>query len=218
MQTLRELLNDCNRSKHPVGYWGDNEHWLVAFEITRDSDAITQSNWEVFNRELEKIDSDEQYHTIERFSHWAICWIDRLLIAPNSPLVEPASQLLARLENYPILDDDHFSALELSQHIEYLESIGYSEICDHIGELLPRQLRDYIDDFPVQHYTDEISIGESIENIAKTLYENYHCEILGYCIGQWLSYQDNPDLLAAEITHDKSTGFDVNGLPLDLLR
>src|SRR5215471_11561712 len=105
-------------------YDGDREDWPIVLSMTRDSDDIEASNFRVARAELEAIDEDAV--AVERASHWAVGWLDRLLIAPDYPaLAAAAARIQARIEDYPILSEDDCATLEC----ERAEDCGYSLDC-----------------------------------------------------------------------------------------
>jgi hypothetical protein len=93
------------------------DDWLVLDIMRhRDSDCLTESNWRVAIKKLggETYDSEEDTGdvSIVRFGHWAVGWVEHILVRPNSPAHNIAIKLEEKLNDYPILDDDDFSNLE----------------------------------------------------------------------------------------------------------
>lgn len=106
---------------------------LAGFGIHRDSDALDESNYAVAMRALlEAVGQDPMDLTtfdsfrrtpyeaedlvpmmVGSWGHWAVGWTEELLIrADNAALVAEADRLLARLEDYAVLDEEHYSAHE----------------------------------------------------------------------------------------------------------
>lgn len=57
--------------------------------------------------------ADAENVTVERFNHWAVGWVDYLVISPDAAsLVAMVEKMQADIESYPVLDDDDFSELE----------------------------------------------------------------------------------------------------------
>lgn len=111
IENSREVGNSC--------YWGDHGDWLIAASVHRDSDALGRSNFEVMRETLMSLPEvkewDGEYNpvVIERFNHWAVGWVDYLVIDPDcNSAVERAEQMRKALEDYPVLDDDHYSRTE----------------------------------------------------------------------------------------------------------
>lgn len=115
MKTLLQNSNEVGSS----AYWGDRGDWLIAAAVHRDSDCLDRSNFEVFQKALEKLPEVKSWDgefapvAIERFSHWAVGWIDYLVIDPAcKAAVECAEELRQRLEDYPVLDEKHYCLME----------------------------------------------------------------------------------------------------------
>jgi hypothetical protein len=89
----------------------DNQDWLVApCGVNRDSDALTRSNWEC---QLKALGGESEIVQVHRFGHWACGWFEIVLIDPAAlETVKLAEELEAALENYPVIDDEHFSQTE----------------------------------------------------------------------------------------------------------
>ena len=94
--------------------------WITSTEIqiNRDSDELTESNWQVFIDGLEKTNSEDW--RILRFGHFACGYYEIVILKPNSESYDFYIQCLESLENYPVLDEEHFCNLE---HERIMESI-----------------------------------------------------------------------------------------------
>lgn len=115
METLGEYF------RRDSAYWGERRGWLVAYTLTRDGDALSRSNFRCFLKLLggkgtEGAKGSQEVAegvTIEEAKHWACGWIQYLVIDPSRPdLVAIAEQALARLEDYPVLDEEDWSQEE----------------------------------------------------------------------------------------------------------
>lgn len=85
--------------------------YYVGLMQHRDSDALTRSNFQVMLRDL-----GPDNVTIVREGHWAVGWIEWIAIHESkTDLVEEADEMLQSLEDYPVLDDEHFSELETEE-------------------------------------------------------------------------------------------------------
>lgn len=146
-KTRAALARDCSFSNDALG-----ETQAIMFSVNRDSSALDRSNWRAIIRDLTAkfgsedaidrygayLDSPEDaprsHWHIERFNHWAVGYLDYLIIDcfVDSFAPAPAKQLseaflfmcnaLAALENYSVYDEDDYSALETDELSEYLES------------------------------------------------------------------------------------------------
>lgn len=141
--------------------------WFVGLGQTRDSDTLTRSNFEVFLKALRELpevtvddteNAQQDWRTYEEVwtetdtvyvvqeSHWACGWIDWIAIHPkNEAAIKLADEMLCALSDYPVLDDEHFSELEMNEINEYWEqmSLHYRiEICRDCGESIFAARRD----------------------------------------------------------------------------
>lgn len=114
-------LDQACRSQ-PSYYWGERRDWIIAASVHRDSDVLERSNFVIITDRLNAVsdDDDDESPFIERFHHWAVGWIDYLLVDPlNSKQLAVVDKAKESLEQYPILDEEHFSALEQEEHDTY---------------------------------------------------------------------------------------------------
>ena len=106
-----------NMWEHPRNYFGETwEGYYVFLSQTRDSDALTRSNYICG---LEQIGgrSETVVETHER--HWACGWLDTILIHEDDyDALLKADKLMQRLEDYPVVNEDHYSELEYEENPE----------------------------------------------------------------------------------------------------
>jgi hypothetical protein len=103
-------------------YFGEHGGWYMVGGQHRESDSLTRSNFTVLVERLEKADPAGKGFTIERFSCSLVGWRDHLLVAPHARHCLRVAVAAARaLESYPILDEDHWSHLELEEAAEWWE-------------------------------------------------------------------------------------------------
>lgn len=98
----------------------DKQEWLV-FPVTqtRDSDALSRSNFEVSEEEFKKLDPEGTHYENHRFGHWGPGWFEIILIDPNAEkLILRSEELIRALEEYPILDEEHYYQLEADENGE----------------------------------------------------------------------------------------------------
>ena len=146
--------------EHPDSWAGKPWHgWFVGLSRTRDSDALTRSNFECFLKALRELpevlvndskNAEQSYRTeredwsavnsvfIVHESHWACGWVDWIAIHPsNEAALKLADEMLCSLEDYPVLDEDHFSELEADEIYDWwaMEPLRYRiNICRDCGE------------------------------------------------------------------------------------
>lgn len=103
----------------------DRQDWLVCPLIqTRDSGALQQSNFAVALREL---GGESETVEVHRFGHWGPGWYEIILVAPDSPAAKIAEEIEECLENYPVLDEEHWSSLEYNRAADYWEHCSVRE-------------------------------------------------------------------------------------------
>lgn len=99
----------------------DQQGWLVApVSQTRDSEALSRSNFACF---LKALGGESDTVEVHRFGHWGPGWFEIILINPaDADRVKAAEELEASLENYPVLNDEHFSELEHEEAAQVWQS------------------------------------------------------------------------------------------------
>jgi hypothetical protein len=115
--------------QHPSNYVGATwEGWYSAgFGQSRDSSSLERSNFQSAYAVLSPLSIDLSTEThdipgrfddetsvqIVRESHWAVGWVEWIAVhASNVAALDKARELCARANNYPVLDEAHWSQLE----------------------------------------------------------------------------------------------------------
>ena len=128
----------------------DNSHlWGIYYTHHRDSGLLDQSNASVISKALDKFTGDDDSTVVgESHNHWAVGWIEGYSIlvydGDNNPTeaVQVLYELLLRLDDYPILDEEDYSEKEL----------------DATGENVRMAVRDYIRQLDTDlEYSDDIA-------------------------------------------------------------
>lgn len=117
----------------------NRENWLVlSFTQNRDSECLDRSN---FLQALEALGGESGSVEVHRFGHWANGWFELILIDPNcESTVKIAYELERWIENYPVLNDEHFSELEHEELIENWNSWQCREFAEFLaGEFLTQE-------------------------------------------------------------------------------
>lgn len=118
---MKTLSTYFGRDSH---YRGECGSWLVCATLNRDADCLSRSNYRCFVQALggkgtEGAKGNEDISdsvAIEEASHWACGWIQYLIVDPAClESVKTAEEILERLDNYPVLDDEDFCALEMEE-------------------------------------------------------------------------------------------------------
>jgi hypothetical protein len=100
-------------------YWGERGDWLIAAAVHRDSDCLCRSNFRCVERALKSLPEVKGWSgeftpvAVERFTHWAVGWVDYLVVDPScSAAVAETERIREALEDYPVVDEEDFSNLE----------------------------------------------------------------------------------------------------------
>lgn len=85
----------------------------VFLSQNRNSDALTRSN---FIRGLELIGGESETVIVVRELHWFCGWVEWIAIhQDDARALQIADQIAGALGNYPAVDDEYWSALELDE-------------------------------------------------------------------------------------------------------
>lgn len=97
----------------------DADDFALIYTHNRDSDLIDVSNAYVIGKALEPYPDDA---IPESHSHWAVGWIDGFAIRIGSEAERIYLDLKAQMDDYPILDENHYSQLESDAQDEAWEN------------------------------------------------------------------------------------------------
>jgi len=122
------------------GGWG-----FTPFAINRDSEVMDKANWIAAKRQLfeeggwlndkeegEKEDAGDDVDGFEDLkddapfeilgcSHWAVGWTSQILVDhSNEDALKACYEIYENMQDYPILDDELFSEMEMSDEIDTL--------------------------------------------------------------------------------------------------
>lgn len=118
---MKTIIQNC-REVGSSAYWGDRGDWLIVLAVHRDSDALSRSNFEVAEQALKALPEVKGWQgengpvEIVRFNHWAVGWVDYLCVNPEcKPAVTLAESMREKLEDYPVLDEEHYSQTEQTE-------------------------------------------------------------------------------------------------------
>jgi hypothetical protein len=110
----------------------------LAAAVHRDSDPLDRANYRAM---LERLGGESDTVTVERFSNWAVGWVDYILVAPTDwARLRIVYRARKGLEDYPILDGDIFSEVEDAdcaetwsgcysprERLDYIRNHGHSD-------------------------------------------------------------------------------------------
>ena len=156
--------------KHPSDYGGfspDGDGLI--YVRNRDSSILENSNWDVLEDIFEDQpeqhlngdipSGEESYVYTFRASHWAVGWVEYMLIRQDAPqeLINKAADLVAGLEGYPVVDDMYYSRMQDEAVTDYWrdELLRYRiEMCADADVSIFAARRE--DDIPTKVYEDLI--------------------------------------------------------------
>ena len=98
---------------HSFAYWGERDGWLIALSQHRDSDTVDRSNWRTIVPLMLTAYPDDA--AVESASHWAVGWVEYLLVRPGSPAAVEAQRWADRLASYPLADEEDYGELEYAE-------------------------------------------------------------------------------------------------------
>ena len=111
METLKNIIRNPSGFDSFANYMGEipTDEWLCLLTRTRDSDLLTESNFETA---VQMLGGENENVEIHRFGHWACGWWESLAVKANTQQAKIAEKIEEKLEAYPILDEDDFSEKE----------------------------------------------------------------------------------------------------------
>jgi hypothetical protein len=119
MTTQLKSMADYEKSTRDFAYFGDSGEWLVAYTSANCSDIVTRSNFIAIQREL-PADSFKVETFRGPLSGVNGGWI--LIDPSNDEAIATVERILAELEDYPVVDDEVMSELEIEEAIESAEA------------------------------------------------------------------------------------------------
>jgi hypothetical protein len=124
--------------------------WAMTFSQNRDSGLMEQSNYAAVKEDLEKRFPRDV--SDERFNHFAVGWVDHLLVRmldKNGKVTKAGIAALEwkdRLDDYPVADDEDLSRRELEATFDNIKFEGgldedtTQKVYDWLSEHEPRAL------------------------------------------------------------------------------
>lgn len=96
-----------------------DEGWGFLLSRTPNADTVTESNWRIALAELGGESDDVE---ITRQGHWLVGWIEYIGVREGTEKYDLAVELRNSLADYPLLDDEDHSELELEEATRFWES------------------------------------------------------------------------------------------------
>ena len=106
----------------PDCYMGETyEEYYVVYSINRDSCLVEESNWACI---LNLLGGESETVIVASASHCACGWLDILLIhESNKELLTEANNICEGLEDYPVVNEDHWLELGYIAEAKLVEEI-----------------------------------------------------------------------------------------------
>jgi hypothetical protein len=150
-----EFANN-HKSFDSFSWWGRDEdivadpaQWGIYHPSHRDSSVLDKCNAAVIEESLQEfIDSDPPTVIATSFNHWAVGYVDALIVRVYNanggitPAYRKLHELLERLQDYPVLDEERLSADEYEDFQESWSSWGEREFRKGIESLLQSRADD----------------------------------------------------------------------------
>lgn len=120
MKQLKNVVASPSAFDSMANYTGEipEDNWLCLLTRNRDSDTLTESNFECALKEL---GGESETVRIDRFGHWACGWWESLSVLKDSRAEEMALSIEKRLESYPVLNDDDWSKRQYETHVSWCD-------------------------------------------------------------------------------------------------
>lgn len=143
----------------------DSDQWTIVYTSNRDSGILEMSNAAAIARALAPYIRREWVRE-ESHSHWAVGHVDGYAIRVYRPdgkvsrAFRAWCDLNARLEDYPVLDDDDFSRREWEETLEYWEGMSRRErikLCAERGDSIFAARRDSPPDGAEMYIRDHLN-------------------------------------------------------------
>lgn len=124
---LAEMIaaaDETAASNSAVAYarWADDRRrgeWAVVLGHHRDSELLAESNYACALAELRALDRGDDVRE-ESASHWAVGWVESILVRIGSPACDRAVSMREQLEDYPGLNESDFSEREWEEYQDTL--------------------------------------------------------------------------------------------------
>ena len=114
MNTLQSIVANPSGWDSMDNYIGETDfnNLEVVLTRSRDSDLLTESNWD---SALAMLGGESDNVIIHRFGHWACGWWEALCVKPDTEQYKIALDIESSLADYPVLDEEDWSAREIAE-------------------------------------------------------------------------------------------------------
>lgn len=139
--------------KSTSNYMGeDMSEYYILYSKTRDSGVLHRANFAAILAELE----DSEGYEVHTFGHWACGWIEAIMIHEKSPILGKAENIYSQLQDYAVLDEELYSAMQRAESLEHWESASLQERIELCSEAV-------ISIFAARHDTPCVEVMEYLE-------------------------------------------------------
>jgi hypothetical protein len=124
---------------------------LACVSTHRETPAILAPNQAIALEWLAAADPDGTAHTVHRFTHWAIGWIDYVIVnTQRAAVVDVCADIMHRLDAYPLLDEERCYAHEWEAN-HPADGECYADDDCPCRDVAPAQPRDSVADVLTRH-------------------------------------------------------------------
>ena len=114
----------------PPNYGGETYYeYFICVGQHRDSNLLDRSNFEAATKKLSELEQEsESTWLIARANHWAVGWVEILLIHQDwTQGIDIGNGIMTDLADYPILDEDYYCERSYDEACEYWSNCGLRE-------------------------------------------------------------------------------------------
>lgn len=123
MQDEKYIPENLELWSTPSNWFGTPwDGYYVFLGQHRDSDCLTRSNFQCALKALEKLSESETVQVVCE-NHWAVGWVEWIAIhETDEEALRIADEIMGALSDYPILDESHYSEMEMEEANQVWES------------------------------------------------------------------------------------------------
>lgn len=114
-----KLRDAADAVARETGWSRPNGYGLGPVMRHRDSDVLTNSNFEVILADLQSI--DDRVDSIS-FGHFAVGWVEEIMVPLTGAVCDAVQGWVDALADYPVASDDDYNEREHADAIETLEN------------------------------------------------------------------------------------------------
>lgn len=118
--------------KRPSNYMGEDfDDYYVGPGQSRDSDVLERANFEAALKMLGG--ENEPDVIVEHASHWAVGYVEQILVHKDSDKVAILEGIESSLKSYPVLDDDLYRGMQEDQKEKDMDSWAMEDSINILG-------------------------------------------------------------------------------------